>query len=273
MIRYKAKCGLCRKNMAIVNSPRQFPVCKDCQMKDFKKPIKDSFFKKLFDIDPKLYEENDFLRSIKSNYLHYENLTDKQIEAFKRVVEETKNPELKTKRLAEKESKKSEKAASKNKFYSFSVEDIDGNNFPIKQLKGKVLLIVNVASKCGHTPQYSGLQKLYEKYNGQGFIVLGFPANNFANEEPGSNEEIKEFCKANYKVTFPMFAKIDVTGAKKHHLYRYLTMNCELPEKNGPITWNFEKILVNRQGLIVNRFSPDTEPEKLQAEIEKVLKL
>jgi len=162
---------------------------------------------------------------------------------------------------------------SAKSIYDFEVLDIDGNKVSLSKFKGNVLLIVNVASKCGYTPQYEGLQAIYEKYKDQGFYVLGFPANNFANQEPGTNEEIKEFCSTRYKVTFPMFAKISVKGEDQHSLYRFLTSKETNPEFAGEITWNFNKFLIDRNGKVVARFSSKDKPESdvvIQA-IEKYL--
>jgi glutathione peroxidase len=145
--------------------------------------------------------------------------------------------------------------------WEIKVTDIDGNEVVLSKYKGNVLLIVNVASKCGFTPQYEGLQKIYEKYKDKGFYVLGFPANNFANQEPGTNEEIKDFCTTKYKVTFPMFAKISVKGDDIHPLYRFLTSKETNPNFYGDITWNFNKFLIDREGNVVARFSSKDAPE------------
>lgn len=143
----------------------------------------------------------------------------------------------------------------------------------LKRYKGKVLLVVNTASKCGYTPQYEGLQAVYEKYNAQGFYVLGFPANNFGGQEPGSNTEIKEFCTSKFKVTFPMFAKISVKGEDQDPLYKYLTGKETNPQFAGDISWNFNKFLVDRKGKVVARFSSKDTPqgEAVTAAIEKYL--
>jgi glutathione peroxidase len=158
--------------------------------------------------------------------------------------------------------------------YDFTVKDIDGKDVKLDQYKGKVLLIVNVASKCGYTPQYEGLQKLYLKYQDKGLVVLGFPANNFGGQEPGSNEQIKEFCTVNYEVTFPMFSKISVKGDDTHPLYQYLTSKETDPEFAGDITWNFNKFLIDSSGKIVDRFKSADKPEseKVVSAIEKTLK-
>ncbi|MDZ7316244.1 MAG: glutathione peroxidase [candidate division KSB1 bacterium] len=149
---------------------------------------------------------------------------------------------------------------------------IDGDTVDLAQYKGKVVMIVNVASKCGNTPQYADLQKLYEKYRDAGFVVLGFPANNFLGQEPGTNQEIKEFCTVNYGVTFPMFAKISVKGKDIHPLYRYLTDKTKHPF-GGDIDWNFAKFLVGRDGHLKARFSARTRPtdESVVTAIEREL--
>jgi len=145
--------------------------------------------------------------------------------------------------------------------YGFTMQNIDGKPVDLSQFRGKVTMVVNVASKCGFTPQYEGLEKIYEKYKDQGFVILGFPANNFGGQEPGTNDQIKEFCTLNYGVTFPMFAKISVKGSDKHPLYRYLTSQKTNPEFGGEITWNFNKFLIGRDGTILNRFDSKVTPE------------
>ncbi|HEX8399669.1 MAG TPA: glutathione peroxidase [Pyrinomonadaceae bacterium] len=157
--------------------------------------------------------------------------------------------------------------------YDFTVKDIDGNDVKLKKYKGKVALVVNVASKCGYTPQYEGLQAIYEKYKAQGFVVLGFPANNFKNQESGTNAEIKEFCESKYKVTFPMFAKISVMGEDQEPLYKYLTSKETNPQYAGDITWNFNKFLVDKNGKILARFTSKDTPqsEAVTQAIEKAL--
>jgi len=158
--------------------------------------------------------------------------------------------------------------------YDFVMKDIDGHEVKLEQYRGKVLLIVNVASKCGFTPQYAGLQKLYLKYKDQGFYVLGFPANNFLSQEPGTDEEIKNFCSITYDVTFPMFAKISVKGKDKHPLYRFLTEEATNLEFAGEISWNFNKFLVDKNGKIIARFGSKIKPEDEQiiTAIEAALK-
>jgi len=149
----------------------------------------------------------------------------------------------------------------------FTINNIEGQPAPLSQYKGKVVMIVNVASKCGFTPQYAGLEKLYEKYKDKGFVILGFPANNFGQQEPGSNEEIKTFCSRNYNVTFPMYAKISVKGDDKHPLYEYLT------QTGGDVKWNFTKFLVGKEGKVIGRFEPGVTPEsaEIAGAIEKAL--
>ncbi|HVK12120.1 MAG TPA: glutathione peroxidase [Gemmataceae bacterium] len=142
----------------------------------------------------------------------------------------------------------------------FSLKDIKGNPVELSKYKGKVVLLVNVASKCGLTPQYEGLQALYSKYEKDGLVVIGVPANEFGSQEPGSNEEIEKFCTAKYNVTFPMMSKIVVKGESIDPLYKYLTSVETAPAKKGDITWNFEKFLVGKDGKVVARFAPRTKP-------------
>jgi glutathione peroxidase len=154
----------------------------------------------------------------------------------------------------------------------FQMNAIDGQKVDLADYHGKVVLFVNVASKCGFTPQYEGLQDIYEKYSDQGFVVLGFPANNFMGQEPGSNEEIQQFCTTNFGVTFPMFEKISVKGKDQHPLYAYLT-NKKAHDFGGAIKWNFTKFLVGRDGQIKARFSSNTKPtdDKMISAIETEL--
>lgn len=156
------------------------------------------------------------------------------------------------------------------RLYEFSLPDIDGTPRPLAGYKGQVLLLVNVASRCGSTPQYETMQKIYDTYKDRGFRILGFPANNFGSQEPGSNAEIKEFCMSKYAVTFDMFAKISVKGDDIHPLYRYLTTEAGV---DGEIGWNFTKFLVDRQGNVVYRFSTKTDPlaPELTSKIEELL--
>jgi glutathione peroxidase len=155
----------------------------------------------------------------------------------------------------------------------FKMRDIDGKDVKLKKYKGNVLLVVNVASKCGYTPQYEGMQATYSKYKDRGFYVLGFPANNFGSQEPGTEAEIKEFCESKYKVTFPMFAKISVKGDDQDPLYKFLTSKETNPDFAGDITWNFNKFLVDRKGKVVARFTSKEKPESdaVAAAIEKYL--
>ena len=158
-------------------------------------------------------------------------------------------------------------------FYDFTMKDIDGNDISLSAFRGKVVLVVNVASRCGFTSQYTGLEKLYETYKDRGLVILGFPANNFLSQEPGTDPEIKTFCSTKYNVTFPMFSKISVKGSDQHPLYRWLTGKETDPEFAGAITWNFNKFLLDRTGRVVARFGSRTTPEdkELIAAIEKAL--
>lgn len=144
--------------------------------------------------------------------------------------------------------------------YNFSVKNIDGQEVSLDKYKGKAILIVNVASKCGYTPQYEGLQNLYESYKNEDFVILGFPANNFKGQEPGSNEEIKQFCTLEYGVEFPMFSKVSVKGDDQAELFSYLT-SLSNPDFEGDIKWNFEKFLISKEGKLVRRFRSNVEPE------------
>jgi glutathione peroxidase len=155
--------------------------------------------------------------------------------------------------------------------YDFTAKSLQGKDVPLSDFKDKVLLIVNTASKCGFTPQYAGLEALYEKLSGKGLTILGFPCNQFGQQEPGGPEEIGAFCQMNYGVSFPMFDKIDVNGPKAHPLYQYL--KDEQPGVLGTknIKWNFTKFLVDRGGKVVERFAPMTKPEDIEKSIAKVL--
>jgi glutathione peroxidase len=160
------------------------------------------------------------------------------------------------------------------RLYDFTLNSIDGQPAPLAAYKGKVLLLVNVASKCGFTPQYTALESLYEKYKGEGLVVIGFPANNFMSQEPGTDSEIKDFCSRTYSVKFPMYSKISVKGDDKAPLYQYLTDKTANPATGGEIKWNFTKFLVGRDGTILARFEPATKPDSPEviAAIEKALK-
>jgi glutathione peroxidase len=144
--------------------------------------------------------------------------------------------------------------------YDFTLPSIDGQPMPLADFKGKVVLVVNVASRCGYTPQYSALEALYEKYKGQGFVIVGFPANNFGAQEPGTNEEIKTFCSRKYNVTFPMYSKVSVKGDDQTPLYQYLTKQTGSLIA-GEIKWNFTKFLVDRNGNVVQRFESAITPD------------
>ncbi|MCG8649402.1 MAG: glutathione peroxidase [Pirellulales bacterium] len=151
----------------------------------------------------------------------------------------------------------------------FKVEDIDGKTVDLEDYEGNVVLVVNTASQCGLTPQYAGLQDLYKQYKDKGFVILGFPCNQFGSQEPGSNSDIKEFCSSNYSVTFPMFSKIDVNGGNAAPLYKYLTSKNVKPVGQGNVKWNFEKFLIDREGNLIHRFSPQTKPDN--AELVKAI--
>jgi glutathione peroxidase len=155
----------------------------------------------------------------------------------------------------------------------FHIKDIDGKDVALAKFQGKVLLIVNTASQCGYTSQYRGLQEIYRKHKDQGLEVLAFPANEFGAQEPGTDEQIKEFCSTNYQVTFPLFSKIVVKGKGIHPLYGFLTGEATNPKFAGPIPWNFTKFLVNRKAEVIARFEPRARPESAEvaAAIEKAL--
>ena len=155
--------------------------------------------------------------------------------------------------------------------YDFNATTINGEDISLSRYKGKVILIVNTASGCGFTPQYKGLEELFLKFGPDNFVVLGFPCNQFGNQEPGKNEEIKSFCELNYNVTFPLFSKIDVNGPNANPLYIYLKK-----EKRGllgsDIKWNFTKFLINKEGKVVKRFAPVVKPEKIEDFVAKLVK-
>lgn len=157
--------------------------------------------------------------------------------------------------------------------HDFTMNSIDGKPVALSQYKGKVLVIVNVASKCGFTGQYKNLETLYRTYKDRGLVVLGFPANDFLGQEPGSNEQIAQFCKRTYDVSFPMFAKISVKGSDKHPLYQFLTDKKANPQHGGELSWNFNKFIVDKNGKVVARFGSMTNPESkdMVAAIEKAL--
>ena len=161
-------------------------------------------------------------------------------------------------------------AAKTASVYDFTLEDIDGTPLPLRTFRGKVLLLVNTASFCGNTPQYAGLQTVYEQYQGQGLEILAFPANNFGKQEPGTDGEIKNFCYTKYSLTFPLFSKISVKGADKHPLYQYLTEQSPFP---GEVEWNFQKYLVDRKGNVTARYRPSTKPlsREIIQDVERLL--
>lgn len=154
--------------------------------------------------------------------------------------------------------------------YQFEAELLNEQNKQFSDYAGKVLLIVNTASKCGFTPQFAGLEKLYQQYKDQGFEVLGFPCNQFGGQDPGSNDQIGSFCQKNYGVSFPMFAKVDVKGANAHVIFRYLTNNSKGVLGSG-IKWNFTKFLIGKDGKVLNRYAPTTKPDALEEDIQKAL--
>jgi glutathione peroxidase len=163
--------------------------------------------------------------------------------------------------------------AAAGSIYDFTIKSIDGQPVSLKSYKGKVVLLVNVASKCGFTPQYAGLESLYEKYKDRGLVIIGVPANNFAQQEPGTNEEIKTFCSRKYNVSFPMMAKVSVLGEDETPLYRFLTDNSANPKIGGDIKWNFTKFLFDRNGNPIARFEPAVKPDspEVQAALESAL--
>jgi glutathione peroxidase len=154
--------------------------------------------------------------------------------------------------------------------YQFEAELLEGENKKFTDYQGKVLLIVNTASKCGFTPQFTGLEYLYEKYKDQGFEVLGFPCNQFGSQDPGTHEEIGSFCQRNYGVSFPMFAKVNVKGPEAHVIFRYLTNNSKGILGSG-IKWNFTKFLIGKDGKVINRYAPTTKPESIEDDIQNAL--
>jgi glutathione peroxidase len=155
--------------------------------------------------------------------------------------------------------------------YDFSAQSLTGKARKMSDFKGSVLLVVNTASKCGFTPQYAGLEALYKKYKDKGLVVLGFPSNQFGEQEPGKDTEIAEFCEMNYGVTFPMFAKVDVNGKSAHPLFKYLTSTKKGLLGSEAIKWNFTKFLVGRDGTVLARYAPTTKPEDIAPDIEKAL--
>ena len=157
--------------------------------------------------------------------------------------------------------------------YDFTLNTIDGKSAPLSQYKGKVVLLVNVASRCGYTPQYTGLESLYEKYKDRGLVVVGVPANNFGGQEPGTNDEIKSFCTRTYNVHFPMMSKVSVKGDDKTPLYAWLTDSSSNPSTGGDVKWNFTKFLVGKDGKVIARFEPNVTPDsqEITSAIDKAL--
>ena len=156
------------------------------------------------------------------------------------------------------------------KFYDFTAKKMNGIEVKMDEYKGKVLLVVNTASKCGFTPQLAELEQMYKDYKDKGFEILGFPCNQFANQDPGSNKEISDFCLINYGVTFTMFEKIDVNGSNTHPIYKYLKEQ-EKGLLTKDIKWNFTKFLIDKEGNVIKRYSPATSPLKIKTDIEKLL--
>ncbi len=154
--------------------------------------------------------------------------------------------------------------AMKNSIHTFTAEDINGNTFDLSSLKGKKVMIVNTASKCGLTPQYEKLEALYQQYKDKNFVIIGFPANNFMWQEPGTNEEIKTFCEKNYGVSFPMMAKISVKGKNQHPIYAFLTQKANNGVQDSSVSWNFQKYLIDENGVLVDVISPRTQPDDVK---------
>lgn len=150
---------------------------------------------------------------------------------------------------------------AQNNLYQFTVKDIYGNDYPLKQLKGKKVMVVNTASKCGLTPQYDALQELYEKYKNNNFVVIAFPANNFLSQEPGSDKEILDFCTSEFNISFPIMSKISVKGKDIHPLYQWLTQKSKNGKVDAPVKWNFQKFLIDEKGEIVEAISPRKSPK------------
>src|SRR5712664_2967480 len=163
--------------------------------------------------------------------------------------------------------------AAEKTVYDFTLNSIEGQTTPLASFKGKVVLLVNVASRCGFTPQYAGLEALYEKYKDRGFVIVGIPANNFGAQEPGSNQEIKTFCTSKYHVTFPMMAKVSVKGSDITPLYQFLTDKAANPQTGGEIQWNFTKFLIGPDGHVIKRFEPEVTPDSpdVTSAIQKAL--
>lgn len=157
-------------------------------------------------------------------------------------------------------------------FYNFEATNINGETISMKAFEGKTVVVVNTASKCGFTPQYEGLETLYQKYKDQGLVILGFPCNQFAKQEPGSSAEIEEFCQINYGVTFPLFQKIEVNGKEAHPIFKFLKSQLSGGIFGSSIKWNFTKFVIDSQGIPVKRFSPNTKPKNMEKTINELLK-
>ena len=172
---------------------------------------------------------------------------------------------------SDEKSERSDEMSQDASIFDFSAKSLSGEDISLSKYKGKVLLIVNTASKCGFTPQYEGLQELFDKYHGKGLEILGFPCNQFGAQEPGSDSEIGSFCQKNYGVEFQMFEKVDVNGDHAHPLYKFLTKEAPGALKTESIKWNFTKFLVDRDGKVLKRYAPQVTPHDLEPEIEKAL--
>lgn len=162
--------------------------------------------------------------------------------------------------FSQKAKETDKKTSAQKSFYDFKVETIDGEEFDFSTLKGKKVMVVNTASKCGLTPQYKDLEALYKKYGGENFVIIGFPANNFMSQEPGSNEDIKEFCSKNYGVTFPMMSKVSVKGDDMAPIYKWLTQKSQNGVKDSEVQWNFQKYLIDEKGNLVDVIPPKESP-------------
>ena len=156
-------------------------------------------------------------------------------------------------------------------FYDFEAKKLNGETVSMKEYEGKTIVVVNTASKCGFTPQYEGLEKLYQQYKDQGLVILGFPCNQFGKQESGTSEEIEEFCQVNFGVTFPLFEKIEVNGEDAHPIFKFLKSKQSGGIFGNKIKWNFTKFIINNKGVPVKRFSPTTKPEKMEKTIQQLL--
>jgi glutathione peroxidase len=164
------------------------------------------------------------------------------------------------------------KTTTHNSFHDFKVQDTASNTYDLSKHKGEVVLVVNVASKCGFTPQYKGLEELYREYKNQGFTIVGFPCNQFGAQEPGNNEEIQQFCSLKYDVSFPIMSKVDVNGDKSEPVYKWLKASAPGILGIEAIKWNFTKFLISKEGQVLQRYAPQTEPKEISSDIQKALK-